>query len=76
MRSGLGLKNLTVRLSLVDASYHVNCFRIDSCHDGTPFVLVRVVALFVVPVFIYFFQKVLNCCAQICGVCLGFRFKA
>ena len=47
--------------------------------DQAPFVLVVVVALFIVPVFIYFFQKFSNFCAQICGLCLGvglgLRFK-
>ena len=42
--------------SHVDVSYCVNGFRADSCHYRAPFVLVVVVALFMVPVFIYFFQ--------------------
>ena len=33
---------------------------VDSGHDWAPFVLVEVVALFMVLVFIYFFQKFLN----------------
>jgi len=35
--------------------------------DG-PLVLVVVVALFMVPVFIYFFQKFSNFCGQMCGL--------
>ena len=46
-------------------SYRVNGFHADSCHNRAPFVLV---ALFMVPVFIYFFQKFLNLCGQICGL--------
>jgi len=34
----------------------VNGFCADSCRNRAPFVLVVVVALFMVPVFIYFFQ--------------------
>jgi len=37
-------------------SYCVNGFHADSCHNRAPFVLAVVVALFMVPVFIYFFQ--------------------
>ena len=46
--------------SHVDVSYCVNGFHVDSGHDWAPFVLVEVVALFMVLVFIYFFQKFLN----------------
>jgi len=49
-------------------SYCVNDFRADSCHNRTPFVLIVVVRLFMVPIFIYFFQKFLNFCGQICGL--------
>ena len=49
-------------------SYCVNGFHIDSCHNRAPFVLVVVVALFMVPVFIYFFQKFPNICGQICSL--------
>jgi len=58
-------------------SYCVNGFRADSCHNRVPFVLVVVVALFMVPVFIYFFQKFPNFCGQICGlglISVRFRF--
>ena len=41
-------------------SYCVNGFCADPYHNRAPFVLVVVVALFMVPVFIYFFQKVTN----------------
>jgi len=49
-------------------SYCVNGFHADSCHNWAPFVLVVVVALFMVPVFIYFFQKFPKFCGQICGL--------
>ena len=49
-------------------SYCVNGFGADSCHNRAHFVLVVVVALFMVPVFIYIFQKFLNFCGQICGL--------
>ena len=49
-------------------SYCVNGFRADFCHNWTPFVLVVVVALFMVLVFIYFFQKFPNFCGQMCGL--------
>ena len=49
-------------------SYCVNGFRIDSCHDRAPLVLVVVVALFMVQVFIYFFQKFPNFYGQMCGL--------
>jgi len=52
-------------------SYGVNGFRDDSCCDWAPFVLVVVVALFLVPVFIQLFQKFPNFCVQICGLGLG-----
>jgi len=58
-------------------SYCVNSFRADSCHNRAPFVLVAVVALFMVPVFIYCFQKFQNFCGEICGLGLmsvSFRF--
>jgi len=58
-------------------SYCVNGFRADSCHNWVPFVLVAVVALFMVPVFIFFFQNFLNSCGQICGldlISVRFRF--
>jgi len=62
-------------------SYCVNGFRVNSCHDRAPFVLVVVVALFMVdlPDFIYanFFQKFPNFCGQMCGlglISVGFRF--
>ena len=38
-------------------SYCVNGFRVDSGHDQAPFVLVVVVALFMVP-FVFIFSKV------------------
>jgi len=41
-------------------SYCVNGFCADSCDNRAPFVLVAVVALFMVLVFIYFFQKFPN----------------
>ena len=53
----------------------MNGFRVDSCHDRAPFVLVVVVALFVVPGFIYFFQKFSSFCGQICGSLLEVRFR-
>jgi len=40
----------------------------DTCHNRTSFVLVVVVALFMAPVFIYFFQKIPNFCGQLCGL--------
>ena len=48
-------------------SYCVNGFCVESCHNRASFVLVVVVALFMVPVFIYFFQKFPNFCGQIFG---------
>jgi len=56
-------------------SYRVNGFRVDSCHDRAPFVLVVVVALFIVPAFMYIFQKFSSFCGQICGLLLGVRFR-
>jgi len=53
-----------------------NGFRVDSCRNRAPFVLVVVVALFMVPVFIYFFQKFPNFCGQICGLgSISVRFR-
>jgi len=49
-------------------SYCVNGFCADSCHNRTPFVLVVAVALFMVPVFIYFFQKFPDFCGQMCDL--------
>ena len=52
-------------------------FCADSCHNRAPFVLVLVVALFMVPVFICFFQKFPNLCGQMCGlglISVMFRF--
>ena len=57
--------------------YCVNGFRAESCHNWAPFVLVIGVALFMVAVFIYFFQKFPNFCGQICGlglISVRFRF--
>jgi len=65
----------SVHLCQVDVSYCVNGFRVDSGHDRAPFVLVVVVALFMVPVFIYSFQKFQNFCVQICSLGLGIRFR-
>ena len=48
-------------------SYCVNGFRADSCHNRAPLFLVVVVALFMVPLFIYFFLKFSKFCGQICG---------
>jgi len=57
-------------------SYCVNGFRADSCHNRAAFVLVVVVALFMIPVFIYFFQKFSTFCGQMCGFGLiSVRFK-
>ena len=56
-------------------SYCVNGFRVDSFHDRAPFLLVVVVALFMVVVFIYFFQKFSSLCVQICGLVSGVRFR-
>jgi len=57
-------------------SYCVNGFRADSCHNRTPLVLVVVVALFMVPVFVYFFQKFPNFCGQMRGLGLiNVRFR-
>jgi len=61
----------------LDVSYCVNGFRADSCHNRAPFVLVVVVALFIVLVFIYFFQKFPNFCGQIWSlglISVRFRF--
>jgi len=63
----------TVMVVKWDVFYCVNGFRVDFCHDRARFVLVAVVALFIVPVFIYFFQKFPNFCAQICGLGITFR---
>ena len=49
-------------------SYCVNGFRAGSCHNWAPFVLVVVIALFMVPVFIYVFQKFPNFCGQMCAL--------
>jgi len=46
---------LVTGLSQVDVSYCVNGFRVDSGHDRAPFVLVIVVALFMVP-FLFIFS--------------------
>jgi len=43
-------------------------FGVDSCHNRAPFVLVVVVALFMVLFFTYFFQKFSNFCGQMCGL--------
>jgi len=59
--------------------YYANGFHVDSGHDRAPFVLVVAVALFMVPVFIYFFQTFPNFCGQICGLdlrlSLGVRLR-
>ena len=55
-------------------SYCVNGFRVDFCHDRAPFVLVVVVALFMVP-FLFIFSKVSKFCYQICGLGLRVRLK-
>ena len=55
----------------------MNGFRVDSCHNRAPFVLVVVVALFMVLVFTYFFQKFRNVCGQMCGlglISVSFKF--
>jgi len=57
-------------------SYCVNGFCVGSGHDWAAFVFVVAVALFKVPVFIYFFQKFPNFCVQICSLGLSVRFKA
>jgi len=44
-------------------------------HDWAPFILVVAVALFMVPVFTYFFQKFPKICGQICGLDYGVRFR-
>ena len=54
--------------SQVDVSYCVNGVRADSCHNWAPFVFVVVIALLMVPVFIYFVQKFPNFCSQMCGL--------
>jgi len=58
-------------------SYCVIGFPVDSCQNRASFVLIVVVALFMVQVFIYFFQKFPNFCGQICGLGLTsvFRFR-
>ena len=57
--------------------YCVKSFRADSFHNRAPFVLVIGVALFMVPVFIYFFQKLPNFCGQMSGLGLiSFRFTS
>jgi len=58
-------------------SHYVNGFRADSCHNRVSFVLVVVVAFFMVTVFICFFQKLPNFWGQICGlglISVRFRF--
>ena len=58
-------------------SYCVNVFRVDSCHNWAPFVLVVVIALFMVTTFIFFFQKFTHFCGQMCGlglISVGFTF--
>jgi len=59
----------------VDMSFFVNGFHVRSGHDWAPFVLVVAIALFMAPVFIYFFQMFSNFCVQICrlGLRVGFR---
>jgi len=61
--------------SRLDVSYCVNGFRVDFCHERAPFVLVVVVALYIVLHSIYFFQKFLNFCVQVCGLGLGLRLR-
>jgi len=56
-------------------SYCVNDFRVHSCHDQAPVVLVVVVALVMVLVFIYLFQMFPKFCVQISGMDLGVRFR-
>jgi len=51
--------------SQVDVSNCVNGFCADSWRNRAPFVLV---ALFMIPVFIYCFQKFPNFCGQMCGL--------
>jgi len=53
----------------------VNDFRVHSCHDQAPVVLVVVVALVMVLVFIYLFQMFPKFCVQISGMDLGVRFR-
>ena len=57
-------------------AYCVNGFCVDSGHDQAPLVLMVAVALFMVPVFIYFFQNFPNFCVQICSLGLSVRFRA
>ena len=54
--------------SQIDVSYCVNGFHADSCHNEALFVLLVVVALFMVSVFTYFFQKFPNFSGQVCGL--------
>jgi len=54
--------------SQVDVSCCVKGFYADSCHNRAPLVLVLVLALFMVLVFICFFQKFPNFCGQMCGL--------
>ena len=58
--------------SQVDNSYCVNGFRVDTYHDQAPVVFVVVVALFMVPVFIYFFSRVSK---LICSSGLSVEFR-
>ena len=55
-------------------SYCVNGFHVDSGHDLAPFILVAVVALFMVP-FLFIFSNVSNICGQICDLGLSVRFR-
>jgi len=57
-----------IHSALVNVPYCVIGFHADSCHNRAPFVLVVVVALFMVLVFIYFFQKFPNFCGPMCGL--------
>jgi len=58
-------------------TFCVNGFRANSCHHRATFILVVVVALFMVPVFIYSCQKFPNIRVQMCGlglISVRFRF--
>jgi len=48
----------------------VNGFRVDFGHNWAPFILVVVVALFMIP---FLFQKFPKFCDQICGLSLRVR---